>query len=163
MLKVTAEDNSVDYWALEVNYGLSITYRLRIYRAASNSNDVTATSDVILPSGVDLDLQSTFVFDGHSHVLLGTHQTQSQGQNQGEGVKAVVHVLSAVGHEQGRYEGHLQLVTSSASCHAHLDHTPYSLAVDKSRDLLYVGQWDGRVKVFTLKHPGTDNEPNPNR
>jgi hypothetical protein len=142
--QVTGRDSWEDYWALEVNYGLSITYRLRIYQSTTTSgdkiNDAKTANEVTLPSNVHLDLQSTLVFDGHSHVLLGTRATDSD--------QYVVHVLSVAGQGQGRYEGYLQLKPSAL----HLDHSPYSLAVDRSRDLLYVGQWAGQVKVFTLKH-----------
>lgn len=142
--QVTSREGWEDYWALEVNYGLSITYRLRIYRSTATSgekfNDAKTANEVTLPRNVHLDLQSTLVFDGHSHVLLGTRSTDSD--------QSVVHVLSVAGQGQGRYEGYLQLKPSAL----HLDHSPYSLAVDRSRDLLYVGQWAGQVKVFTLKH-----------
>ena len=125
-------DHSDDFWTLERSY--SGNYHLRVYcvdRRRSDGNVTWRDINVITTDGEHIDLSdsSSLSYDGNMNIFLS------------DDLNEAVHVLSV----NGQY--HCQLLSSH-----HFKNIPWRLAVDKERQLLYVGQWESVVGVFELTY-----------
>ena len=131
MIKVTT-DHSDDFWTLEDSDNNN-NYHLRVYsvdRRRSDGNVTWRDINVTTTDGKHINLScSRLSYDGNMNIFLNDYNNK------------VVHVLSV----NGQY--HCQLLSSH-----HIENEPYRLAVDKKRQLLYVGQDKGVVEVFNLKY-----------
>ena len=131
VIKVTT-DYSDDFWTLDYNSNYNV--RLRVYSVDRRrlNNNVTQR-DVNLSTTdakhINLSSHSTLLYDGKMNIFLSDRDNKA------------VHVLSV----NGQY--HCQLLSSY-----NIESIPYRLAVDKERQLLYVGQYEGVVEVFELKY-----------
>ena len=129
VIKVTTEQSD-DFWTLE----WSGNYRhLRVYSVDGGRYDDKVTwRDISVPTtdGKHTDLfNSRQSYDGNMNIFLSDY------------INKAVHVLSV----NGQY--HCQLLLSH-----HFKSKPCRLAVDKERQLLYVGQNNGVLGVFKLKY-----------
>ena len=124
-------DRSDDFWTLERSDNYNC--HLRVYSVDRRRSDGNVTwSDINVPTtdGKHIDLSySSLSYDGNMNIFLSDYYNQ------------VVHVLSV----NGQYR--CQLLSSH-----HFNKEPRKLAVDKERQLLYVGQDNGVVGVFELTH-----------
>ena len=134
LIKVTT-DHSDDFWILE-SCGIN-NYQLRVYSVDRRRSDGNVTWKYIkVPAtyGKHIDLSfSSLSYDGNMNIFLSDCDNEA------------VHVLSV----NGKY--HCQLLSSH-----HFKNGPFRLAVDKERQLLYVGQVGGVVGVFKLKYAKGD-------
>ena len=130
VIKVTT-DHSDDFWTLEKSD--SENYHLRVYsvdRRRSDGNLTWRDINVTTTDGKNIDLSySNLSYDGNMNIFLRDYHNTA------------VHVLSV----NGQY--HCQLLSSHQ-----IKNNPYRLAVDKQRQLLYVGHDEGVVGVFKLKY-----------
>ena len=130
VIKVTT-DHSDDFWTLEQSANLN--NHLRVYSVDRRRSDGNVTwRDINVPTtdGKHIDLTSSRLsYDGNMNIFLS------------DCFNKAVHVLSL----NGQY--HCQLLSSH-----HIKNIPWRLAVDKERQLLYVGQRDGEVEVFKLTY-----------
>ena len=121
-------DHSDDFWTLEYNDN---NYHLRVYSVDRRHSDGNVTwRDINVPTtdGQHINLlASRLSYDGYNTIFLSDWDNKA------------VHVLSV----NGQY--HCQLLSSQ-----HLKNLPCRLAVDKERQLLYVGQDNGIVEIFQL-------------
>ena len=128
VIKVTT-DHSDDFWTLEKSDNYD--YHLRVYSVDRRRSDGNVTwRDINVPTtdGKHIDLSSSRLsYDGNMNIFLSDYHNKT------------VHVLSV----NGQY--HCQLLSSH-----HFKNIPLRLAVDKERQLLYVGQLGGVVGVFEL-------------
>ena len=128
-IKVTT-DHSDDFWTLE-NY--SNNYQLSVYSVDRRRSDGNVTWRDIVPKTygkhINLSYRSSLSYDGNMNIFLSDFDNK------------VVHKFSV----NGQY--HWQLLSSYR-----IMNMPRRLAVDKKRQLLYVGQWKGLVQVFELKY-----------
>ena len=124
-------DYSDDFWTLE--YNDDENYHLRVYSVDRRRSDCYVTwRDINVPTtdGKHIDLfNSRLSYDGNMNIFLSDYHNKA------------VHVLSV----NGQY--HCQLLSSH-----HFKNEPCRLAVDKERQLLYVGQKEGVVGVFKLTY-----------
>ena len=124
-------DHSDDFWTLE--YNDDENYHLRVYSVDRRRSDCYVTwRDINVPTtdGKHIDLfNSRLSYDGNMNIFLSDYHNKA------------VHVLSV----NGQY--HCQLLSSH-----HFKNEPCRLAVDKERQLLYVGQKEGVVGVFKLTY-----------
>ena len=131
VIKVTT-DHSDDFWTLEYNSDNSNCH-LRVYsvdRRRSDGNVTWRDINVLTTDGKHIDLSSSSLsYDGNINIFLSEYDNKA------------VHVLSV----NGQY--HCQLLSSH-----HFMKEPCRLAVDKERQLLYVGQIWGVVGVFELTY-----------
>ena len=130
VIKVTI-DHSDDFWTLE--YSNNNNWHLRVYRVdRRRSVDNVTWRDINVPTtnGKHIDLScSRLSYDGSMNIFLSDYDNKA------------VHVLSV----NGQY--HCQLLSSHQ-----FKNSPCRLAVDKERQLMYVGQWEGLVGVFELTY-----------
>ena len=128
VFKVTT-GHSDDFWTLE--YSNNINCHLRVYSVDRRRSDGNVTwRDINVPTtdGKHINLSSSSLsHDGNMNIFLNDYNNKA------------VHVLSV----NGQY--HCQLLSSH-----HMENKPLKLAVDKERQLLYVGQEWGVVGVFKL-------------
>ena len=129
VIKVT-NDHSDDFWTLEYNKN----WQLRVYSVERRRSDGNVTwRDINVPTThgkhINLSKYSSLSYDGNMNIFLSDWFSKT------------VHVLSV----NGQY--HCQLVSSH-----HIENKPRRLAVDKQRQLLYVGQAKGVVEVFKLTY-----------
>ena len=131
VIKVTT-DHSDDFWTLEYNRD-SKNYHLRVYsvdRRRSDGNVTWRDINVTTTDGKHINLlSSSLSYDGNMNIFLSDYDNKA------------VHVLSV----NGQY--HCQLLSSH-----HSENKPSRLAVDKERQLLYVGQDEGVLGVFKLTY-----------
>ena len=124
-------DYSDDFWTLE--YNDDENYHLRVYSVDRRRSDCYVTwRDINVPTtdGKHIDLfNSRLSYDGNMNIFLSDYHNKA------------VHVLSV----NGQY--HCQLLSSH-----HFKNEPCRLAVDRERQLLYVGQKEGVVGVFKLTY-----------
>ena len=129
VIKVTT-DHSDDFWTLELSNN---NYHLRVYSVDRRRTDGNVTwRDINVPTtdGKDINLSySRLSYDGNMNIFLSDYDNKA------------VHVLSV----NGQY--HCQLLSAH-----HIKNRPCRLAVDKERQLLYVGQDKSVVGVFKLKY-----------
>ena len=131
VIKVTT-DPSDDFWTLAQSDNDS--YHLRVYsvdRRRSDGNVTWRDINVTTTDGkhIDLSYNSSLSYDGNMNIFLSDCDDKA------------VHVLSV----NGQY--HCQLLSSH-----HFKNEPLRLAVDKERQLLYVGQGKRVVGVFKLTY-----------
>ena len=128
VIKVTT-DHSDDFWTL--GYIDNKNWHLRVYSVDRRHSDGNVTwRDINVPTtdGKHIDLSgSRLSYDGNMNIFLIDYSNRA------------VHVLSL----NGQY--HCQLLSSH-----HFKNNPCRLAVDKERQLLYVGQGKSVVGVFKL-------------
>ena len=127
-----ATDHSDDFWTMERS-GIN-SFHLRVYSVDRRRSDGNVTwRDINIPSTddqhIDLSIYSSLSYDGNTNIFLSDYDNKA------------VHVFSV----NGQY--HCQLL----SLH-HFQNKPYRLAVDKERQLLYVGQQGGVIGVFELTY-----------
>ena len=131
VIKVTTY-HSDDFWILEKSDNNN--NHLRVYsvdRRRSDGNVTWRDINVITTDGkhIDLSYSSSLSYDGNMNIFLNDYDNKA------------VHVLSV----NGQY--YCQLLSSH-----HIKNKPCRLAVDKVRQLLYIGQWDSVVGVFKLTY-----------
>ena len=130
VIKVTT-DHSDDFWTLEKSN--NDKYHLRVYSVDRRLSDGNVTwRDIYVPTtdGKHINLRySRLSYDGNMNIFLSDRDNK------------VVHVFS----ENGQY--HCQLLSSH-----HIEKKPWRLAIDKERQLLYIGQSGGVVGVFELTY-----------
>ena len=130
VIKVT-NDHSDDFWTLE--HSDNNNWHLRVYsvdRRRSDGNVTWRDINVTTTDGKHIVLSnSRLSYDGNMNIFLNDYNNTA------------VHVLSV----NGQY--HCQLLSSN-----HFMSKPLRLAVDKERQLLYVGQHKGVVGVFKLTY-----------
>ena len=131
VIKVTT-DHSDDFWTLEQSDNFN--YHLRVYSVDRRRSDGNVTwRDINFPTTdgkhIDLPWYSRLSYDGNMNIFLSDCENKA------------VHVLSV----NSQY--HCQLLSSH-----HIKNLPRRLAVDKERQLLYVGQTRGVVGVFELTY-----------
>ena len=131
VIKVTT-DHSDDFWTLEQSDNRN--YHLRVYSVDRRRSDGKVTwrdINVTTTDGKHIDLSeySGLSYDGNMNIFLSDRANK------------VVHVLSV----NGQYQ--CQLLSPH-----HFKNKPYRLAVDKERQLLYVGQVESVVGVFKLTY-----------
>ena len=130
VIKVTT-DHSDDFWTLERSDNND--YHLRVYsvdRKCSDGNVTWRDINVLTTDGKHINLSnSSLLYDGNMNIFLNDYHNKA------------VHVLSV----NGQY--HCQLLSSH-----HIKNKPFRLAVNKERQLLYVGQAGGVVGVFKLTY-----------
>ena len=131
VVKVTI-DHSDDFWTQEKSDNNN--YRLRVYSVDRRRSDGSATCrDINVPTtdgeNINLSVYCSLSYDGNMNIFLNDCDNKA------------VHVLSV----NGQY--HCQLLSSH-----HFKNKPFRLAVDKERQLLYVGQAKGVVGVFKLTY-----------
>ena len=129
VIKVTT-DHSDDFWTLEESDNDS--YHLGVYSVDRRRSDGNVTwRDINVPTTdgkhINLSHSSRLSYDGNVNIFLSDYHNKA------------VHVLSV----NGQY--HCQLLSSH-----HIKNKPWRLAVDKKRQLLYVGQEGSVVCVFEL-------------
>ena len=128
-IKVTT-DHSDDFWTLEQSDN---NWHLRVYSVNRKRSDGNMTwRDINVPTtnGKHINLSnSTLSYDGNMNIFLNDWDNKA------------VHVLSV----NGQY--HCQLLSSH-----HFMTKPCRLAVDKERQLLYVGQCFSVLGVFKLTY-----------
>ena len=129
VIKVTT-DHSDDFWTLEESDNDS--YHLGVYSVDRRRSDGNVTwRDINVPTTdgkhINLSHSSRLSYDGNVNIFLSDYHNKA------------VHVLSV----NGQY--HCQLLSSH-----HIKNKPWRLAVDKERQLLYVGQEGSVVCVFEL-------------
>ena len=127
VIKVTT-NHSDDFWTLGTSNNSN--HHLRVYSVVKRRSE--ALRDINIPStdGKNIDLlQSSLSYDGNMSIFLSDYFNKA------------VHVLSV----NGQY--HSQLLSSH-----HIKNKPCILAVNKERQLLYVGQSNGVVVVFKLTY-----------
>ena len=131
VIKVTT-DHSDDFWTLQYNSDNNNNH-LRVYsvdRRRSDGNVTWRDITVTTTDGKHIDLsRSSLSYDGNMNIFLNDHDNKA------------VHVLSV----NGQYRCQL------LSLH-HFKNKPYRLAVDKERQVMYVGQVEGVVEVFKLTY-----------
>ena len=131
VIKVTT-DHSDDFWTLEYNSDNN-SYHLRVYsvdRRRSDGNVTWRNINVPTTDGKHINLSySKLSYDGNMNIFLSDYHNKA------------VHVLLV----NGQY--HCQLLSSH-----HIKNNPFRLAVDKERQLLYVGQGKSVVGVFKLTY-----------
>ena len=126
VIKVTT-DHFNDYWTL----GTFDKWCLRVYSVDENFDYEMSWKDIdlITKDGEQINFDSSkLAYDGDMNMFLRDYHNKA------------VHILSTNG------EYHCQLLSPND-----LSNTPCRLAVDKERELLYVGQSDSVVEVFHLK------------
>ena len=130
VIKVTT-DHSNDFWTLEHSDNFSNCH-LRVYsvdRRHSDNNVTWRNINVPTLNGKNIDLSvSSLSYDGNMNIFLSDYHK-------------AVHVFSVTG------QYHSQLLSSN-----HIKSTPQRLAVDRKRQILYVGQDKNVVGVFELKY-----------
>ena len=130
VIKVTT-DHSDDFWTLE--YSDNNNNHLRVYsvdRRRFDDNVTWRDIDVPTTDGKHIHLSnSRLSYDGNMNIFLNDCYNKA------------VHVLSV----NGQY--HCQLLSSH-----YIKNKSSRLAVDKERQLLYVGQWGSVVGVFKLTY-----------
>ena len=130
VIKVTT-DHSDDFWTLEQSDNKN--WHLRVYSVDRRRSDDNVTWKDINDPTTDskhIDLSnSRLSYDGNMNIFLIDYDNKA------------VHVLSL----NGQY--HCQLLSSH-----HFKNEPCRLAVDKERQLLYVGQDKSVVGVFKLTY-----------
>ena len=128
VIKVTT-DHSDNFWTLEYNNN----YHLGVYSVDRRRSDGNVTwMDINVPTtdGKHIILSgSSLSYDGNMNIFISEYYNKA------------VHVLSVNGHY------HCQLLSSH-----HIENEPRRLALDKERQLLYVGQDGGVVGVFKLTY-----------
>ena len=129
MIKVTT-DHSDDFWTLEYNSD-NKNRHLRVYSVDRRRSDGNVTwRDINVPTTDSKHINlsaSSLSYDGNMNIFLSDWDNKA------------VHVLSV----NGQY--HCQLLSSH-----HIKNNLFRLAVDKERQLLYVGQGMSVVGVFKL-------------
>ena len=136
LIKV-AINNSDEFWALTSKNRRKMQIKVHTINKRQVGGHVTfkegcnitwedVNTFVTDDKNVSLDY-SRLSYDGKMTLFLSETQNKA------------VHVLSVTGHH------HCHLVSSH-----YVTYNPWALAVDKERQLLYVGQWDGLVEVFKL-------------
>ena len=130
VIKVTT-DHSDDFWTLEESDNNN--WHLRVYsvdRRRSDGNVTWRDINVTTTDDKHIDLSgSSLSYDGNMNIFISDYYNKA------------VHVLSV----NGQY--HCQLLSSH-----HIKNKPCRLAVDKERQLLYVGQKGNVVGVFKLTY-----------
>ena len=130
VIKVT-NDHSDDFWTKK--YSDNNSYHLRVYSVDRRRSDGNVTwRDINVPTtdGKHINLScSSLSYDGKVNIFLSDCDNKA------------VHVLSV----NGQY--HCQLLSSHQ-----IKNEPFRLAVDRERQLLYVGQEEGVVGVFKLTY-----------
>ena len=130
VIKVTT-DHSDDFWTLEKSDNYS--YHLGVYSVDRRRSDGNVTwRDINVPTtdGKHINLSwSSLSNDGNLNFFLNDYYNKA------------VHMFSVNG------QCHCQLLSSH-----HFKNEPCRLAVDKERQLLYVGQAKGVVGVFKLTY-----------
>ena len=128
-------DLSDDYWTLESDD--KYKRHLSVYsvdRRLSNGNVTWRNINLPKTNGKNIELfNSRLSLDSSMNIFLSDLDNKA------------VHVFSA----NGKY--HRQLLSSK-----HIKDKPTRIAVDKERQLLYVGQQSGVVEVFTLTYGDWD-------
>ena len=131
VIKVTT-DHSDDFWTLE--YSGNLNYRLRVYsvdRKHSDGNVTWRDINVNTTNGKHINLSNSCLsYDGYLNIFLSDSDNRD------------VYAFSV----NGQYH----------SSH-HIKYKSSRLAVDKNRQLLYVGQSGGVVEVFELKYGDRGN------
>ena len=131
-IKVTT-DHSDDIWTLEEG---GDKYYLRLYSVVRTRGGNTVTR-INVPTTDDKRIEllhsSSLTYDGNMNIFLSDCNNKA------------IHVMSA----SGKY--HCKLSSSH-----HVKNYPYRLAVDRARQVLYVGQNEGVVEVFKLAYGAKD-------
>ena len=131
VIKVTT-DHSDNFWTLEESDNLN--WHLRVYSVDRRRSDGNVTwRDINVTTtdceNIDLSYSCSLSYDGNMNIFLSDYHNKA------------VHVLSV----NGQY--HCQLLLSR-----YIKNKPCGLAVDKERQLLYVGQDESVVEVFQLTY-----------
>ena len=130
VIKVTT-DHSDDFWTLQESDNKN--YHLGVYSVDRRRSDGYVTLRDINVTTIDGKhinlLYSSLSYDGNMNIFLSDYHSKA------------VHVLSM----NGQY--HCQPLSSY-----HIKNEPCRLAVDKERQVLYVGQDEGVVEVFNLTY-----------
>ena len=132
VIKVNRDDSD-DFWTLESNDAKH--WHLRVHcidRGRSNGNATWRNINVSTTDNNQIGpllSGSSLSYDGNMNILLSDYDNKA------------VHVFSVNGQH------HCQLLSSN-----HINTLPHRLAVDKERQLLYVGQVLGIVEVFKLTY-----------
>ena len=123
--------SSEEFWTLEESGG---SETLRVYRLNTTRYDVIVeVKDIQLlsnddkPMNVCVSTQDRLAYDGGRNMFLSDYSNNT------------IHTLSV----DGRYRS--QILSSN-----HIKNTPHSLAVNREKKLLYVGQSFGVVGIFNL-------------
>ena len=124
-------DHSHDFWILECNDTLKWHLPVRSIDSRRSDGSVAWRDvNVTTTDGKDIDLTPCGLsYDGNMKSFLSNYNNKA------------VHVLSAIG------QNHRQLLLPN-----HIKNEPCILAVDKRRQLLYVGQEKGVIEVFKLSN-----------
>ena len=124
-------DHSHDFWVLEWNDDYN--WHLRVLSVDSRRSDGSVAwrdINVTTTDGKHIDLMTcSLSYDGNMNIFLSDYDNKA------------VHVLSVSG------QNYRQLLLPN-----HIENVPCMLAVDKRRQLLYVGQEKGVVEVFKLSY-----------
>ena len=132
VIKVTTEDSD-NFWTLEYNDNYNNT-QLRVYsvdRRRTDGNVTWRDINVTTTDGkhINLSISSRLAYDGNMNIFLSDYHN------------IAVRVLSVNGQHN------CQLLSSH-----HIKNNPFRLAVDKERQLMYVGQRESVVRVFKLAY-----------
>ena len=129
VIKVTT-DNFNDFWTWEQKKD---DFRLRVYSVVGKNSDGNAIRrNITIPATDDKHinlLSSELSYDGKMNIFLSDNSNKA------------VHTFLL----NGQY--HCQLLLSH-----HIRKNPLSLAVDKKRQVLYIGQTDSMVQLFKLTY-----------
>ena len=128
VMKVTIA-NSDDFWTVERN--TYFDFRLRVYsvdtrRLVNNVSWKNISTTMVDKTKIDLTA-SSLSYDGSMNIFLSDYNNK------------VIHVFLV----NGQYHG--QLLASS-----HIKNKPLRLLVDKTRQLLYVGESNNIIEIFSL-------------
>ena len=127
VMKVSTDHND-DFWTLVTN---KTNYYRRVYsleRGRVDGNVTWKNINVAIKDCIDISLTQQGLFhDGNMNFFITDPKSKA------------IHVWSAIGRHQ------CELLSSQ-----HIRRLPTTLAVDKERQLLYVGQTQGVVQVFKL-------------
>ena len=124
-------DYSHDFWMLQWNDNYNWHLRVRsVDSRRSDGSSAWRDININTTDGKNTDLTAySLSYDGNMNIFLSDYYNKA------------VHVLSVIG------QNHRQLLSPY-----HIKNEPCILAVDKRRQLLYVGQEKGVVEVFKLSY-----------
>lgn len=125
-IKVSTNKQTYDIWTIAYMNTRIHTTIVRIYTVHNRSDKTPTWRNLTLPTNLSLNSFSRLAFDGDSHVYVTK-------------TGAGVHVLTVTGQ-------YVQLLQSSGT-----RRSSYGIAVDRQRHVLYVGQTEGIVSVFTRR------------
>ena len=124
-------DDSFDFWVLGWNNNYK--WHLRVYSVNSRYSDSNVTFrdiNVTTADGQNIDMAaSSLSYDGNMNIFLNDYDNKA------------VHMFSVIS------QNHRQVLLLN-----HIKHEPCMLAIDKRRQLLYVGQEMSFIEVFKLSY-----------